>query len=92
MQSYKTTEPPPCKPISIQFPNIFRISLPTLDELAQAASAPDFKIENVFATIYPRSDCSFFEDLPPNTNTEKLSSVIAAQIEENKLTPTSFYV
>ncbi|CAF4990579.1 unnamed protein product, partial [Rotaria magnacalcarata] len=29
MQSYKTTEPPPCKPISIQFPNIFRISLPT---------------------------------------------------------------
>ncbi|CAF3338093.1 unnamed protein product [Rotaria socialis] len=92
MQSYKTREPPPCKSISIQFPNIFRISLPTLDELAQVASAPDFKIENVFATVYPRSDCSFFEDLPPNTNAEKLSSVIAAQIEEKKLAPTSFYV
>ncbi|CAF3692663.1 unnamed protein product [Rotaria socialis] len=92
MQSYKTREPPPCKSISIQFPNIFRISLTTLDELSQVASAPDFKIENVFATVYPRSDCSFFEDLPSNTNAEKLSSVIAAQIEEKKLAPTSFYV
>ncbi|CAM4911344.1 unnamed protein product [Rotaria socialis] len=92
MQSYKTREPPPCKSISIQFPNIFRISLTTLDELSQVASAPDFKIENVFATVYPRSDCSFFEDLPSNTNAEKLSSVIAAQIDEKKLAPTSFYV
>ncbi|CAF1005405.1 unnamed protein product [Rotaria sordida] len=92
IQSFKTSEPRPCKPISIQFPNIFCISSPTLEELAKVANAPEFKINTVFAVVYPRADCNFFEDLPPNTNDDKLSSAIAAQIEETKLAPTSFYV
>ncbi|CAF3772226.1 unnamed protein product [Rotaria sp. Silwood1] len=92
MQAFKTSEPRPCEPVSIQFPNIFRISSPTLEELAKVANAPDFKIDTVFAVVYPRADCSFFEDLPPNINDEKISSAIAAQIDEKKLAPTSFYV
>ncbi|CAF4190414.1 unnamed protein product, partial [Rotaria sordida] len=92
MQSFKTCEPRPCESISIQFPNIFRISSLTLEELAKVANAPDFKINTVFAVAYPCVDCSFFEDLPQNTNDDKLSSAVAAQIEETKLAPTSFYV
>ena len=92
MQSYKTSELPSCKSISAHFTNVFRISLSTLDELSAVAIAPDFKIDTVLATVYPYADCSFFEDLPPNTNDQKLSSAIAAQIEEKNLTPTSFYV
>ncbi|CAF3347123.1 unnamed protein product [Rotaria sp. Silwood2] len=72
--------------------NIFRISFDTFDEVIKIVNAPDFKIGNAFATVYLRADCSFLEDLPPNTNDDKISSAIAIQVEENKLQPTSFYV
>ncbi|CAM4829677.1 unnamed protein product [Rotaria magnacalcarata] len=92
MQVYKTQELCSCRSISIQFPNIFSISLTTLDELVKVADAPDFKVENTFATVYVRADCSFFEDLPPNTNENTLTSAITAQIDENELLATSFHV
>ncbi|CAF1372368.1 unnamed protein product [Rotaria sordida] len=92
MQSYRRSNPRPCKLISVQFPNIFEISIPTLDELAKVANSPDFKIDDVFATIYPRCDYSFLEDLPSNISEQKLSTAILTQIGETKLDPTLFYV
>ncbi|CAF3889231.1 unnamed protein product [Rotaria sp. Silwood1] len=92
MQVYKIADLRPCQQISVQFPNIFRFSLNTFDELVKAVKNPDFKIGSAFATVYLRADCSYFEDLPPYTNDEKISSAIANQIGENKLQPTSFYV
>lgn len=91
MQSYKKLEPPICQSISVQFPNIFWIALSTLDELDEVANTPDFRIGNGFATFYPRADCSFFEDLPPNTHNEKLLSAIATQINEKHISSTSIY-
>ena len=91
-QACETQELRACESISIQFPTIFRIHLTTLDELIKAVNTSGFKIENTSATVYPRADCSFFEDLPQNTNEDKLSSAIAAQIGENHLPPASFYV
>ncbi|CAF5166907.1 unnamed protein product, partial [Rotaria sp. Silwood1] len=92
MQVYKIADLRPCQQISVQFPNIFRFSLNTFDELVKAVKNSDFKIGSAFATVYLRADCSYFEDLPPYTNDEKISSAIANQIGENKLQPTSFYV
>ena len=92
MQAYKTQELRRCEPVSIQFPNIFRIFLTTIEELVKAANAPDFTMKNTSAVVYPRADCSFFEDLPTTTNHTQLSSAIAAQITENNLRTTSFYV
>ena len=92
MQVYKTPEPPSCQSISIQFPNIFRVSLNSFDELVQPANQPDFKISNAFATVYLYADCSFFEDLPSNTNEDKISSAVATQTGEGKLQSMSYYV
>ena len=91
-RAYKTQGQPMCELVSIQFPNIFRIYPSTLDELIKVANSPCFKVENNFATVYPRADCSFFEDLPSNVDNEKLSSTIATQIDEDQLLSTSFYI
>ncbi|CAF0966829.1 unnamed protein product [Adineta ricciae] len=92
MQIYKIKEEYPCESISTQFPNIFRISLNDLDELLAAVAAPNFKIGNHFAQVYPRADCNFFEDLPSTSNTDKITSVVATQIDETKLPSTCFYI
>ena len=92
MQSYKTSELCPCETVSIQFPNIFRISLPNIDELDKVTNAPVFRIDTVFATVYLRADCSFFEDLPTNTNDGKLLSAITALIDEKQPVTTAIYV
>ncbi|CAF4929315.1 unnamed protein product [Rotaria sp. Silwood1] len=92
MQVYTIADLRSCQQISVQFPNIFRFSLNTFDEPVKAVKNPDFKIGSAFATVYLRADCSYFEDLPPYTNDENISSAIATQIDENKLQLTSFYV
>jgi hypothetical protein len=84
-QTYTTQELRDCESISVQLPNIFRICLSTLDELVKAASTPDFKIDNGFAIVYPRADCSFFEDLPSNTNDEKLSAAHRNSIKQSTI-------
>ncbi|CAF1369525.1 unnamed protein product [Adineta steineri] len=92
MQVYKTPDQYVCEPISAQFSNIFRICLTTLTELVTVADSSSFKIGNTIAKVFPRADCCFFEDLPSNTNNEKLSNAVAVQIGESKLSSTSFYV
>ncbi|UJR07462.1 hypothetical protein I4U23_011751 [Adineta vaga] len=92
MQEYKIPDEYICEPISIQFPNIFRISLTNLDELIAAADMPDFKIGNTFAHVYPHADCSFFEDLPSNTNNDKVMNAVAVQLGESKLPSIAFYI
>ncbi|CAF1261786.1 unnamed protein product [Adineta steineri] len=91
-QVYKTSRVCPCEIVSVQFPNVFRIFFKKLDELNQAANTPDFKIDNVFATVYPHADCSFFEDLPPHTDEKTITSAIAAQIGQAKLSAASIHV
>ena len=91
-KTYKTQKNYTCQPVSSQFPNIFCIQSLTLEDLINVADAPDFKINGCLATIYPRADCSFFEDLPLNLTDEKISCAIAAQIGEKEFSATSFYV
>jgi hypothetical protein len=84
-QTFKIQELRDCESISVQFPNIFRIYLGTLDELVKTANTPDFKIDNDFAIFYPRADCSFFEDLPSNTNDEKFSAAHRNSIKQSTI-------
>lgn len=81
-----------CESISHQFPNIFRIHVQTIDDLVKIANKPNLLIDDISATFYPRADCNYFEDLPQNTDNKKLKSVIATQIGEEQLAPSSFYV
>ncbi|CAF0757815.1 unnamed protein product [Adineta steineri] len=90
--AYKTSKVRTCETVSVQFPNVFRISFKRLDELIQAANAPNFKIDTVFATVYPRAELNFLEDLPPHTDEKQITAAIAAQIAESQLSTTSFYV
>ncbi|UJR18912.1 hypothetical protein I4U23_022040 [Adineta vaga] len=92
MQAYNTSDEYNCEPVSVQFPNIYRIFLTNFDELVAAADMPDFKIGNSIAQVYPRADCDFFEELPSNTNNDKLMNAVAAQIDENTLPSTAFHV
>ena len=91
-KAFKSSTVPTCESISVQFPNIFRIFPKTLDELDKTTDSPDFKIDSGLATVYPLAECNFFEDLPPSTNTDKITSAIATQIGESRLPSTAFYV
>ncbi|CAF3925214.1 unnamed protein product [Adineta steineri] len=91
-QAFKISANPVCEPISDQFPNIFRITLNTLDDLAKVANSPQFQIEKSIANVYVCVDCSFFSDLPLFTNDTKLLSAVVAQIGGKELPETSLYV
>ena len=91
-QAYKISKILSCELISVQFPNIFRIHLNKLDDLVRAVDLPVFNIKLGRATVYPYVGHSFLEDLPINTNEEKIASAIATQIGENQRLPTSFYI
>jgi hypothetical protein len=56
IQLYKSSSPPKCEQLSIQFPNIFRITTYSLDELMKALPIKEFSIDNQFATVYFRAD------------------------------------
>jgi uncharacterized protein (TIGR02452 family) len=91
-QAYKISKIPACELVSVQFPTIFHIHLNTFADLVRTVDLPVFKIKAGLATVYPYAEHSFFEDLPTNTNEEKMASAIATQIGENQRLPTSFYV
>ena len=91
-KTYDIDEERVCEVVSAQFPNIFRIHSLTFDELGNTADEPNFIIDTNLATIYPRSDCCFFENLPSNVTKKKIFSAIAAQIGEDELSPTLFHI
>ena len=91
-QAYGTSKVRLCEIVSDQFRNVFRIFFKKFDELIHVTNKPDFSIAGVRATVYPRADCNFLEDLPQSTNEEKIRSALAKQISEAQLAITSFYV
>ena len=91
-QAYNTSKVCTCEVVSDQFPNVFRIFLKRFDELIGITKTPDFGIGGVFATVYPRADCNFFEDLPQYTDEQQIRFALATQIHETQLAATSFYV
>jgi uncharacterized protein (TIGR02452 family) len=82
MQVYRTKSPPKCELLSVQFPNIFQLTTYSLDELMRALSTTEFSVNNQFAMVYFRADCSFLENLPRSTNVDRLKDAISQQITD----------
>ncbi|CAF0808653.1 unnamed protein product [Adineta ricciae] len=82
MQVYKPKSPPKCEQLSALFPNIFRVTTHSLDELISAMSTRVLIINNNSANVYFRADCCFYEDLPRAMNQEKLVQAVRQQITD----------
>ncbi|CAF1101396.1 unnamed protein product [Rotaria sp. Silwood1] len=89
---YKVQSQPRCEPLSVQFPNIFRIVTHSLNELLTALSIKEFSINNRFATVYFRADCAFFEDLPRTTNLDRLKEAICSQISDKYMSKELIHI
>ncbi|CAF0980329.1 unnamed protein product, partial [Adineta ricciae] len=81
-----------CELISDQFPNVFHITLNSLDDLVKVANTREIQIDNIVVTIYPRAECTFLEDLPPYITNAKLLSAISSESGGKELPTTSLYV
>ncbi|CAF2803550.1 unnamed protein product, partial [Rotaria sp. Silwood2] len=88
----KMQSQPQCKPLSFQFPNIFRIVMHSLRELLTATSIKEFSINGHIATVYFRADCSFFEDLPRTTNLDRLKVAIRRLISDEHMSKESIHI
>jgi uncharacterized protein (TIGR02452 family) len=80
IQVYKGIRPEICEPVSILYPNIFRVVSTSFSDLLQASTIETFVVTNNFATVYFRADCSYFEDLPATVKRDDLFSAIANKI------------
>ncbi|CAF4396915.1 unnamed protein product, partial [Didymodactylos carnosus] len=89
---YKVSRPLICEPLSVQFPNIFRMVSDSLDELIKAMTVKEFSISGQIATVYFRADCCFFEDLARNTNADRLRHAITNQLSQKNISKASLYI
>ncbi|CAM4742999.1 unnamed protein product [Rotaria magnacalcarata] len=81
-----------CDQLNIQFPNIYRVTSGSLDQLLNIRQKPDFAISGQFAHVYICADCSFLEDLPRALSEDQLRHDIGASIKKSSLTVSSLYV
>ncbi|CAF3539433.1 unnamed protein product [Rotaria socialis] len=79
-QLSKSPQLPACEQISALFPNIFKITSRSLDELLAIRTLDIFKVNEQFANVYLRADCSFVEDLPENITTTQITTAINTHI------------
>ncbi|CAF3402468.1 unnamed protein product [Rotaria socialis] len=75
-QLSKSPQLPPCEQISVLFPNIFKITSRSLGELLAIRTLDIFKVNEQFANVYLRADCSFVKDLPENITTTHITTAI----------------
>ncbi|CAF3141506.1 unnamed protein product [Rotaria socialis] len=75
-QLSKSPQLPPCERISVLFPNIFKITSRSLGELLAIRTLDIFKVNEQFANVYLRADCSFVKDLPENITTTHITTAI----------------
>ncbi|CAF4647224.1 unnamed protein product [Rotaria socialis] len=79
-QLSKSPQLPACEQISALFPNIFKITSRSLDELLAIRTLDIFKVNEQFANVCLRADCSFVEDLPENITTTQITTAINTHI------------
>ncbi|CAF4806700.1 unnamed protein product [Rotaria socialis] len=84
-QLSKSPQLPPCEQISVLFPNIFKITSRSLGELLAIRTLDIFKVNEQFANVYLRADCSFVKDLPENITTTHITTAINTHNGDEKL-------
>ncbi|CAF1047732.1 unnamed protein product [Rotaria sordida] len=86
-----SNELPQCEQLSVLFPNIFKLTTHSLDDLLTIQATDTLRIKNHFVNIYIRTDCSYFEDLPENITVDEIKSVIKSQMMNQSNEP-KYYV
>jgi hypothetical protein len=77
--------------LSIQFPNIIKVTSFSIEELQSVAKFGVFEIEGQIAHIYTHIDCSYLEELPtsqPKIDENRLFCFIATQLNMSGRTRT----
>ncbi|CAF0936839.1 unnamed protein product [Rotaria sordida] len=88
----KGEKPHSCDQVNIQFPNIYRIVVTSLDESILTVQHEDFAIKNQIARIYLGADCSYFEDLPRSITENQIREAICKQIGLENISPLSLHI
>jgi hypothetical protein len=89
---YKISLSAACEQLHIQYPNIFRLRIFSLEALTNVLQKRDFLIGKTFARIYPCADCSFLEDLPKKITEEQLRAAICAATGNPTLPSSSLHI
>ena len=86
LELFPSTNRPQFETLSIQFPNIIKVTLSSIEELQMIDKFKVFHFENQIARIYTHVDCSFLEELPcsqPKLDENYIFCFIATQINMN---------
>ena len=92
IELYKTANTNLCEQLTVQFPNIFRLRISSLESLLKVIRNRDFSIGKTSARIYPASNCSFLEDVPKKFTEEQIRAAISALIGEATIPPSSLHI
>jgi uncharacterized protein (TIGR02452 family) len=80
---FSSTRHPLFQTLSIQFPNIIKVTLFSIEELQTVAKLQVFAVEDQIAHFYTHVDCSYLEDLPrsqPKLDENRIFCFIATQL------------
>ncbi|CAF1117327.1 unnamed protein product [Adineta steineri] len=92
MEIYKGERPSICEQLNVEFLNIYKIVVTSLDELLKAMKYRDFTIKDRLAQVYLCTHCSFLEDLPQSITEDQLRKAISIEIQEPNVSSTSIYI
>jgi len=80
---FPSSHRPQFQTLSIQFPNIIKVTSFSIEELRAVAKFRVFEVEDHIAYIYTHVDCSYLEELPrsqPKLNENRLFCFIVTQL------------
>ena len=80
-----------CNMISIDYPNIFKLTFPNFSEFLRTLHSDSFTFKNQIVRIYHRTSASFFDDLPPNITQNDIVTAIHTQLNRPS-NPPPIYV
>lgn len=92
VELYETSPSTTCDQLNIQFPNIFRLRISSVESLINVMQKRDFLIGETLAQIYPSADCSFLEDVPKKITEEQLRTAIGIAIGRPTIPSTSLHI
>ncbi|CAF4033755.1 unnamed protein product [Rotaria sp. Silwood1] len=81
---YPSPHRPQFQTLSIQFPNIIKVTSFSIEELQAVTKYRVFQVEDQLAHIYTNVDCSYLEELPylqPKLDNNRLFCFIATQLK-----------
>ncbi|CAF0934714.1 unnamed protein product [Adineta ricciae] len=92
VELHKGERPVSCDVLSAQFPNIYRVTSSSLEELTNSTLDGAFRMNKFLGHIYYCADCCFFDDLPRTITKQHIHDAIAMKIKQPSLSQASLYI